>query len=52
LGCEIEWNYARERAAARNRGRRGRRVTVEEEYDPHAATELGYLIARRMGLAS
>ena len=42
LGQELEWINARQRA----QGRRG--TNAMQMYDPHAATELGSLIYKRM----
>lgn len=49
LAHEIEWITAK-RLAQEARRRHGPRVEAEQFFDPHAATELGNLIADRMRL--
>lgn len=57
LAHEIEWNAAKDRArllTARRPGtwtrltKAARRAATAAEFDPHAATELAFLIERRM----
>lgn len=46
LAQTIEVLFAKDRASSRRRGRS--KIDWHEEYDPHAATELGNLIYNRI----